>query len=177
LRKLSCPCLPQWAREWLAGHCGPPSGTVAVHPGSGGKRKCWPAERFAALVKALDAPILLIEGPADRESCHLLRRLLAGPEGPALASGLSVPQAAALLTQCKLYVGNDSGLTHLAGALGIPTVAIFGPTDPAVWAPRGQRVAVVRPACSANERRPWVESSWPSVAAALEAVGHVVSFP
>ena len=47
------------------------------------------------------------------------------------------------LASARLYIGNDSGITHLAAAVGTPVVAIFGPTDPAVWAPRGERVAVV----------------------------------
>jgi ADP-heptose:LPS heptosyltransferase len=51
---------------------------------------------------------------------------------------------AALLGRCVGYVGGDSGVTHLAAAVGTPVVAVFGPTDPAVWAPRGPHVAIVR---------------------------------
>ena len=53
-------------------------------------------------------------------------------------------ERAALLAGCAGYVGNDSGITHLAAAVGIPVVALFGPTDPAVWAPSGRNVTVVR---------------------------------
>jgi ADP-heptose:LPS heptosyltransferase len=45
---------------------------------------------------------------------------------------------------CRLYIGNDSGITHMAAALDIPTLAIFGPTDPVLWSPRGKNVVVVR---------------------------------
>jgi ADP-heptose:LPS heptosyltransferase len=45
---------------------------------------------------------------------------------------------------CRLFVGNDSGISHMAAALGIPTIAIFGPTDPVLWSPRGNKVVVVR---------------------------------
>jgi ADP-heptose:LPS heptosyltransferase len=77
---------------------------------------------------------------------------------------MSVGQVAALLARCRLYVGNDSGLTHLAAAVGAETVAVFGPTDPAVWAPRGSRVRVVR-GSGDGDRWPPVES----VVAPLEA--------
>ena len=52
-------------------------------------------------------------------------------------------ELACWLQTARLYIGNDSGITHLAAAVGVPVVAIFGPTDPAVWAPRGDRVRVV----------------------------------
>jgi heptosyltransferase III len=52
-------------------------------------------------------------------------------------------ELACWLATARLYIGNDSGITHLAAAVGIPVVAIFGPTDPGVWAPRGERVRIV----------------------------------
>ena len=55
----------------------------------------------------------------------------------------SLPEAAAVLARAALYVGNDSGMTHLAALLGVPTVALFGATDPRVWSPRGRRVEIV----------------------------------
>ncbi len=57
---------------------------------------------------------------------------------------LSVAGLAAFLSRCALFVGNDSGVTHLAGLLGVPTVALFGPTDPAIWAPLGLRVVALQ---------------------------------
>jgi ADP-heptose:LPS heptosyltransferase len=51
---------------------------------------------------------------------------------------------AALLSHASLYLGNDSGITHLAGACGVPTIALFGPTDPLIWGPRGAKVKVIR---------------------------------
>ncbi len=134
--------LQQWADGWLARHFAAPARPVAVHPGSGAERKCWPAQRFARLIQRLDGPVLLLEGPADREACRRVEELV--PPGAPLvnASGLGVPQVAALLARCRLYIGNDSGISHLAAALGAPTIAIFGPTAPAVWAPRGPQVTV-----------------------------------
>jgi len=118
---------------------------VAVHPGSGGRRKCWPARRFAELAGRLDAPVLLIEGPADADACREFFQTVP-PSCPVLrGTDLPLPRLAAFLMESRGYIGNDSGVSHLAAALGAPTVAVFGPTDPAVWAPLGPRVAAVAP--------------------------------
>jgi ADP-heptose:LPS heptosyltransferase len=73
---------------------------------------------------------------------------------------------AALMSACGTYVGNDSGLTHLAAALGLRTVALFGPTDPAIWAPRGSRVQILR-AVSGR----WADLGVDEVEAALREPG------
>jgi ADP-heptose:LPS heptosyltransferase len=126
------------AAEWLARL---PPDFLAVHPGSGSRAKNWPADRFAALLFALGAngKYLLVEGPADAEAAQPL-------EAGAAAVACSLPPRVlgAILSRARVYVGNDSGVSHLAAAWGAPTVALFGPTDPAVWSPIGLRVAVVR---------------------------------
>lgn len=119
---------------------------VAVHPGSGGRRKCWPAERFARVAEALGAEgigVALVQGPADGEIVADVLKALGGAPPP-VVSDLPVRDLAALLSLCATYLGNDSGVTHLAAAVGTPTVALFGPTDPAVWGPRGERVTILR---------------------------------
>jgi ADP-heptose:LPS heptosyltransferase len=86
---------------------------------------------------------LLLAGPQDGEVTAAV--LSAGGAEPLPeARDLAVGELAALLARCSGYVGNDSGVTHLAGLLGIPTLALFGPTDPARWAPLAPRVRVVR---------------------------------
>jgi ADP-heptose:LPS heptosyltransferase len=67
-----------------------------------------------------------------------------GRGGAVLARGLTPRVLGATLARAAAYVGNDSGVTHLAAAWGAPTVALFGPTDPAVWSPVGPRVTIVR---------------------------------
>ena len=131
------------ARCWLDREIGQGVHPVAVHPGSGGKWKCWPAQRFAELATRLQAPVLLFEGPADTDACREFTEALASSVPVARATGVSLSRLAALLAESRGYVGNDSGVSHLAAALGVPTVAVFGPTDPAVWAPRGPEVSVV----------------------------------
>jgi hypothetical protein len=152
-------------REWLDRQFGQGVRPVAIHPGSGGRRKCWPAYRFAELAGHLDAPVLLIEGPADADVCCEFTEALAPSVLVVRVAGVSLPRLAALLVECRGYVGNDSGVSHLAAALGVPTVAVFGPTDPAVWAPRGSKVIAVAS---------FADISWPAVDDVLIAVQRLV---
>ena len=116
------------------------AGFVALHPGSGGRAKRWPVAQFAALAERLGRPVVWLLGPAEAEDAEA-RRL--GERVGVVADGLPLATLGGLLAQCRAYVGNDSGVTHLAAAVGAPTVAIFGPTEPAVWAPRGEHVTVL----------------------------------
>jgi heptosyltransferase-3 len=121
---------------------------IAIHPGSGGKQKCWPAERFADLINRLIEqrhPVLLLAGPADQEQVHSISQRL-----PASSSYLRACIDAPLTTVatelccCRGFIGNDSGVTHLAAMLGVPTLALFGPTDARVWRPYGRSVSIVQ---------------------------------
>jgi heptosyltransferase-2 len=127
------------ARAWLDER-GVGGGFAAIHPGSGGKAKRWPVERFAEVARALPCPTLWLLGPAEEEDAAT--RAI-GEQVGVVADRLPLPSLAGLLALCRAYVGNDSGATHLAAAVGAPTLALFGPTDPAVWAPRGERVTVL----------------------------------
>ena len=118
---------------------------IAVHPGSGGRKKCWPADRYVTLIGTLVdrgfEPIATF-GPAD----GVIRSLTApGIErvGGRFIENQSLADLTMLLSRCQAMIGNDSGITHLAAALGIHVVALFGPTDPAVWGPRGRSVRIL----------------------------------
>lgn len=127
---------------------------VAVHPGSGGERKNWPIAAWAEWGRRLsdalpDVTLLLIEGEADAERAQFLAE--AWKTVPHLrARLLPLPILAALLREAVLYVGHDSGVTHLAAAASrkLPVMALFGPTEPAVWAPPREGVRVLRSATS-----------------------------
>ena len=138
-------------RSWLDRKMGQGVRPLAVHPGSGGTRKCWPARRFAELAARLEGPVLVVEGPADAEACREFCEALPASVPRGRATGMPLCRLAAVLIESRGYIGNDSGVSHLAGALGVPTVAIFGPTDPAVWAPRGPEISVV----TAPDDAPW----------------------
>lgn len=118
---------------------------VAIHPGSGSRLKCWPVTRFVELILRLQAKmdvcILVISGPADFEITRNLRMIL--KDRFILVEQLSLPDLAAVIKGCDLFIGNDSGITHLAAAVGTGTIAIFGPTDSGVWGPRGRQVKIL----------------------------------
>ena len=118
---------------------------VVIHPGSGSAHKCVAPEILASVVATLQisgATPVILEGPADREPVERLLQLCVSP--PIVLKGLDVLTVAGVLAQARLFVGHDSGVTHMAGLMGVHTVALFGPTDPARWAPRGAHVTVVQ---------------------------------
>lgn len=117
---------------------------VALHVGSGGSRKNWPAERFAAVADRLaesGTRVLLVSGPADEAQTDAFRR--STRNRVVVAESPRLGELTGLLARADAYLGNDSGVSHLATAVGTPTVAIFGPTDPALWAPRGASRVIV----------------------------------
>lgn len=121
-------------------------GDVAVHPGSGSRAKCWPTDRFVKVIERLrrahkDVRVLLGEVELER---------FAPEQIAALAAAGTIRKAATYvelfneLRTASLFIGNDSGPAHLAGVIGVPTVALFGPTDPVVWRPMGPKVTTLR---------------------------------
>jgi len=123
---------------------------VAIHPGSGAVEKCWPTSRFAEVIRRIweqNYSVLLLAGPADTERVDDLLEQLPLPPKPEmfkLLTNAPLLEVAHQLPQCSCYLGNDSGITHLAAMLGVPTVAIFGPTDPNIWRPVGPFVKVIQ---------------------------------
>lgn len=145
--------------HWAAGQP-----IVAVHPGSGSEKKNWPVGKFAGLGRWLvderAAQLLVVQGEADERVTKALLELLA-PRPVRLARGLKLVELAAVLQRCALFLGNDSGITHLAAAVGAPTVAMFGPLSPPIWEPRGPRVRVVRFGdADTEEARGAIEQVW-----------------
>ena len=121
---------------------------AVVHPGSGGRGadRNWPAERFAQVCDTLAAagmPCVIPQGPADEQAVADTLASCVDAE-PRVAVDLSVPELAALLAEARVCVGNDSGVTHLAAAVGTRTVAVFGATDSVVWRPSGRDVRLLR---------------------------------
>jgi len=135
-------------RDWLAQRgIAEENKPVLVHPGSGGRKKIQPLRRWWNLLGWLRArsthPVIMTLGPADgdlRSFAEEVREDL----GVELLEGISLPRLAAFLAESWLYVGSDSGVSHLAASVGIPTVVVFGPTDPQVWAPQGPEVYVIQ---------------------------------
>jgi ADP-heptose:LPS heptosyltransferase len=133
-----------WSRLGLHG-----KDILGVAPGSGAKEKNWPVEGFKKIIEWWQRErgrVIVFTGPVEGES-GLAERF--GAEALQVRGG-QLGRLAALMARCSLYVGNDSGVTHLAAALGVETLAIFGPTNPIEWRPRGRKVSLLslRVACS-----------------------------
>ncbi len=121
---------------------------IAVAPGAAyGSAKCWPTERYAALADRLiadcDADVILFSAPTERDVCG---RIAGSMQRRAvmLAGQTAIGDLPALLAQCRLFIGNDSGAMHVAAAVGLPVVAVFGPTDSQGTAPLTPAFTLVR---------------------------------
>lgn len=117
----------------------------ALHPGSGSQTKNLPIEKWEKLGEhlfACDRAVLVITGEADEERVEVLET--AWKDKPArFAKNLPLPYLAALL-ESSVFIGHDSGISHIAAAAGARSILLFGPTDPAVWAPANENVTVLR---------------------------------
>lgn len=115
---------------------------VAIHPGSGGKRKNWPIAKWEQAIEHLRKQhrILIVGGESDSEELAVLRP--AFPDLPILENP-PLPTLGAVLSRCALFLGHDSGISHLAAAAGAPCLLLFGPTDPTIWGPAGDQVHVL----------------------------------
>ncbi len=119
----------------------------AVHPGAGKRANRWPVERFARVVQGLReagwSP-WCVEGPADGEATAQLQALLSFSL-PVLR-GVSVRTVGAALAASELALVNDTGIMHVAGALGVPTLALFGPTPASSWKPPAEQLVALQSA-------------------------------
>jgi len=128
---------------------GPP--VLALGPTANWVRKVWPPDRFLTLAGLLTAPggalegarIVVLGGPGAQEAAMAAPVLDGLPGAIDLVGVLDLPEAAAVLARCALFVGNDSGLMHLSAATGAATIGLFGPTPAAEYAPIGARALAV----------------------------------
>ena len=117
---------------------------VAIQPGSGGKEKCWYIGNFLAVAAGLASKgfeVVFLLGPAEIERFSEATTDRINSVAPCLTD-LSLTDIVGILSCAEAFVGNDSGISHLAGALGIRTAVVFGPTNPAIYKPMGPRVSV-----------------------------------
>ncbi len=122
---------------------------VGIHAGcaKGFEFKRWPLERFAEVAKQIlkknpSCTILLFGGPAETEQIKQLSEMIQSSQVQIVSEQLLT--TAALIQQCSLFISNDSGLMHIAAAVGVPTIGLFGPTDERLTGPRGPKSAIVR---------------------------------
>jgi heptosyltransferase-3 len=137
----------QFARKFLLDV---PQPIVAIHPGSGSKEKNWPLENWIALFsKSGDFSIggkrpslVVISGEADKSQTEQLEREWKDRD-VRFAKNLPLPHLAAVLER-SIFIGHDSGISHLAAAAGANCILLFGPTNPDVWAPKNSNVRILR---------------------------------
>jgi ADP-heptose:LPS heptosyltransferase len=124
---------------------------LVLGPTANWHRKVWPAERFAELALRLTAPdgalpgagIAILGGPGDQERSMATPVLTALPQALDLVGKLDLPEVAAVLARAAMFIGNDSGLMHLAAAAGVPTLGLFGPTPSDEYGPAGPKAQAV----------------------------------
>ncbi|HEV3211369.1 MAG TPA: glycosyltransferase family 9 protein [Chthoniobacterales bacterium] len=119
---------------------------LGFHPGSGSTAKNWPLECWNGFLQRIASKferLLLIGGEADDE---VIRAIQLSWKGPAFETAIrrNLWELARTLSRCRIFVGHDTGVTHLAAAVQTPTVALFGPTNPEVWRPLGEHVKIIR---------------------------------
>jgi len=120
---------------------------LALHPGSGSERKNWPEAQWASLLARLVSEanwnFLLVGGEAEGERLRRLRVKLPA-ERCEVAQSLPLAELAQWLRSCAAFVGHDSGISHLAAALGLPSVVLWADTVEEIWRPQGERLIVVK---------------------------------
>jgi heptosyltransferase III len=160
----------QFAKEFLRNSSRP---IVAIHPGSGSKEKNWPLENWIELVSSKSGlsrangervSLVVVSGEADKAQIAQLEHAWKDRD-VRFAKDLPLPHLAAVLEH-TIFVGHDSGISHLAAAAGANCIFLFGPTDPSVWAPRNENVQALR-AQSGNLSDLEIESVEAAVTAAL----------
>lgn len=131
------------AKEFLSGFSRP---IVAFHPGSGSDTKNWPLQNWINLgnhfLGNFAGSLLVVGGEADQDQVRELESIWRSSR-VRFAKSLPLPELAALLENA-IFVGHDSGISHLAAAAGANCVLMFGPTDPAIWAPLNTNARVLR---------------------------------
>jgi ADP-heptose:LPS heptosyltransferase len=155
---------------------------IGLGPTANWDRKVWPPERFIALFEALTAPsgplpgarAAILGGPGAQERAMAAPVLAAlGDRAVDLVGNLALPEAAAVLARCAVFIGNDSGLMHLSAATGTPTLGLFGPSRVEEYAPAGRRTAIaVAPGSPAVDSMPGL-----TLAAALGAAERLLAAP
>lgn len=115
---------------------------VVIHPGSGGEKKCWHTKNFfnvAKKARSIGAEVVLMLGPAEMDRSGDQTKAMLDGVG-LLVSGLGLPEILQILSCVDVYIGNDSGITHLASSMGTETIAIFGASNEVLYKPIGPKV-------------------------------------
>jgi ADP-heptose:LPS heptosyltransferase len=120
---------------------------LALHPGSGSEKKNWPETKWAGLIQQVIATtrwnLLLVGGEAEGERLRRLAAVLP-PARCSIAQGLPLAELAQRIQSCAAFVGHDSGITHLAAAVGLPCVVLWADTLEEIWRPQGEPLVILK---------------------------------
>jgi ADP-heptose:LPS heptosyltransferase len=135
-----------WARGQLQDLKREASRIIGIHPGAGKIPNRWPIERFGQVASDLASDpgshVCIMVGPREGDLLRIVRDQLG--ERATYFAGMSVRQAAALIGEFDFFLCNDTGVMHIGAALSTPTLALFGPTDPQMWAPQVPNLRWIR---------------------------------
>jgi ADP-heptose:LPS heptosyltransferase len=120
---------------------------VAIHPGSGSELKNWPEEKWEKMLRVLAArsnwKFLLIGGEAEGERCERLSKNIPS-ERVEIAQNLPLVELARRMKSCAAFIGHDSGITHIAAALNLPGLVLWGPSSAQIWRPHSEKFKLLR---------------------------------
>jgi heptosyltransferase III len=141
---------------------------LAIHPGSGSERKNWPLASWLELIQKVLSDtswkLLVIGGEADGKQLEVIQKVLPAERGKVLR-GAPLPVVAQALMDCDFFLGHDSGISHLASAVAIPSVLLWGPSNHHVWCPRGANVKLLQAGPTMDSLT--VEMVWSEIAGQL----------
>jgi len=148
---------------WRCG-IGPQDSVCLIHPGSGSRGKCWPVEHFSAIAEIARSQSLepvFLPGPAEMERLSEQDKQKIQTAAP-LLSDMNLENVLSILSCADCFLGNDSGISHVAGAMGKKTIVLFGPTNPSLYRPLGPNVYVIQTINAdftnpSQDTRKWVE--------------------
>ncbi|MBE0545845.1 MAG: hypothetical protein IH623_31320, partial [Verrucomicrobia bacterium] len=134
----------------LAPRSPPLAPQIALHPGSGSEKKNWPEPRWSELLTTVAGKtrydFLLVGGEVEGQRLQRLAARLP-PQRVQIAQSLPLSELAKRLQACAAFMGHDSGISHLAAALGLPCLVLWADTIEEIWRPQGERVTVIREIC------------------------------
>jgi len=131
----------QFAEDFYQRHCRINEKVIGFHPGAGKIANQWGAQNFARVANELARKyhfkIFITCGPSDEQVVKQMSQAMEHPF--VICKNMSIKKLAAILKKMALYITNDTGTMHIASAVGVPTLSLFGPTDPWQWAPKGEQ--------------------------------------
>jgi heptosyltransferase-3 len=122
--------------------------SILIHPGSGSKSKNWPLNNFIALIKHIseyNIKVRLIAGYAENGIMSILRNADTTIDDIEIHHSVNLSDVVELLLESYIFIGNDSGISHLAGLTGTASIVLFGPSDPRIWKPIGDHITIITP--------------------------------